>query len=177
MNSSGQVWYFCTMTIQIRAIGEADIPAVARLLAALATRYILHECPPEASVHFLGENDETGLRGFIAAGHVYHVAMAGDELAGFVGVRARSHLFHLFVSDAFQHQGLARRLWETARAAAIAAGGDGSFTVNASNGAVGVYEALGFVRCAPMQSKHGLFFNPMTLAPDTWPLPERAWPA
>ena len=165
------------MTIQIRAIGDADIPAVARLLATLATRHILHECPPEASAHFLGENGEAGLRGFIAAGHVYHVAMAGDELAGFVGVRARSHLFHLFVAEAFQHQGLARRLWETARAAAIAAGGDGSFTVNSSNGAVAVYETLGFVRSAPMQIKHGLFFNPMTLTPDAAPLPERDWPA
>lgn len=177
MNSIGQVWYFCEMTIQIRPIGEADIPAVAQLLAALAARYILHECPPEAAAHFLGENSEAGLRSFIAQGHVYHVAMDGGELAGFVAVRARSHLFHLFVAEACQHQGLARRLWETARAAAIAAGGDGSFTVNSSNVAVGVYEALGFVRSAPMQSKHGLFYNPMTLAPDTGPRPERDWPA
>jgi GNAT superfamily N-acetyltransferase len=165
------------MTTQIRPIEDGDIPAAAHLLQALATRYILHECPPEAATHFLSENSEAGLRAFIAQGHVYHVAVVEGDLAGFVAVRERHHLFHLFVAEAYQRRGLARALWETARDAAIAAGGDGGFRVNASNMAVGVYEAFGFVRSAPMQSKHGLFYNPMTLTVGPALLPEREWPA
>ena len=55
------------------------------------------------------------------------------------------------------------KLWEVARPAAIDAGGSGSFTVNASNFAVPVYEAMGFVRTAPTQCLKGLYFNPMSL--------------
>jgi GNAT superfamily N-acetyltransferase len=165
------------MKTQIRPIEDRDIPAVAQLLQVLATRYILHECAPEAATHFLGENSEAGLRAFIAQGHVYHVAVGESGLAGFVAMRERSHLFHLFVADAFQRRGLARELWETARDTAIAAGGDGGFRVNASNMAVPVYAAFGFVRSAPMQSKHGLFYNPMTLTVGPDLLPDRDWPA
>ena len=59
---------------------------------------------------------------------------------------------------------MARRLWNVARAAAIARGGDGSFTVNSSNHGVTAYEAFGFVRVGPMQCAKGLYFNPMRLA-------------
>ncbi|MDT1817639.1 GNAT family N-acetyltransferase, partial [Acinetobacter baumannii] len=47
------------------------------------------------------------------------------------------------------------------RAAAIARGGDGNFTVNSSNHAVPAYEAFGFVRVGPTQCVKGLYFNPM----------------
>lgn len=165
------------MKTQIRPIEDGDIPAVAQMLQVLARRYILHECAPAAATHFLNENNEDGLRAYVAQGHVYHVVLVDGDLAGFVAVRERHHLFHLFVDEAYQHRGLARALWETARDAAMAAGGDGSFRVNASNMAVGVYEAFGFVRSAPMQSKSGLFYNPMTLTVGPRLLPERDWPA
>ncbi len=49
------------------------------------------------------------------------------------------------------------------RRARRGAGNPGLFTVNASNYAVGVYEALGFARTAPIQCKNGIYFNPMQL--------------
>ena len=93
------------------------------------------------------------------------MAEDGAALAGFVAVRADSHLFHLFVDKRWHGQGLARRLWEVARAAAVARGGPGEFTVNASNYAVPVYESFGFVRTAPTQCVKGLYFNPMRYTP------------
>lgn len=147
----------------IRPIEDQDVPAVASLFKVLARRFIVHESTPEGAATFLRENDEAAIRRYIALGHVYHVAVADGDLAGFIAVRERSHLFHMFVGVDWQRQGLGRRLWEVARAAAIAGGGSGSFTVNASNFAVPVYEAMGFVRTAPTQSLKGLFFNPMKL--------------
>ncbi|MGH8855486.1 MAG: GNAT family N-acetyltransferase [Telluria sp.] len=148
----------------IRPLTAADIPSVAALLRALAREYIVHESPPEGASTFLAENDEMGVRGFLARGHVYHVAEIEGALAGFVAVCDRSHLFHLFVGKGWHRRGVARALWETAREAALAAGGDGSFTVNASNFAVPVYEAFGFVRVGPTQFAKGLYYNPMRLA-------------
>jgi len=147
----------------IRPRVPADIPAVAVLLRELAHEYIVHESPPEGAATFLTENNEMGVRGFLARGHVYHVALVDGVLAGFIAVRDRSHLFHLFVGKRWHRRGLARALWETAREAALSAGGDGAFTVNSSNYAVPIYEAFGFVRVGPTQCVKGLYFNPMRL--------------
>lgn len=149
--------------MHIRPLVHADIPAVSALLQSLAREYIVHESPPEGAATFLAENDELGVRGFVARGHAYHVAIVDGELAGFIAVRDNSHLFHLFVGRQWHGRGIARRLWDVARAAAVARGGDGVFTVNSSNHAVPVYEAFGFVRVGPTQCSKGLFYNPMRL--------------
>jgi len=154
--------------MEIRPFDAADmpvlVPAMAALLRSLALEFIVHESTPLGAATFLAENDENGIRGYLARGYVCHVALDGLRLAGFIAIRDNSHLFHLFVGTAWQRQGLARRLWHAARAAAIARGGDGNFTVNASNYAVSAYERLGFVRVAPIQCVKGLSFNPMHLA-------------
>jgi ribosomal protein S18 acetylase RimI-like enzyme len=147
----------------IRPLEESDIPAVARLFSQLAREFIVHESPPDGAANFLRENDEAGMRGYVERGHVYHVAYVGGELAGFIAVRDRTHLFQLFVDKRRHGQGIARKLWDVAREAALAAGNPGYFTVNASNYALPVYEALGFVRTAPMQFTKGLYYNPMRL--------------
>jgi GNAT superfamily N-acetyltransferase len=147
----------------IRALEQDDIPAAARLLRALALEFIVNEATHEEASTFLRENDEEGLRGFVERGYVYHVAVIDGELAGFVAVRERSHLYHLFVGRRWQRQGVARRLWDVARNAALAGGNPGIFTVNSSNNAVPVYESFGFVRTAPMQCLRGIQFNPMQL--------------
>jgi len=154
--------------MDIRPLVNTDIPAlvpvIAALLRELALEFIVHESSPEGAATFLAENDQMGVRGFLALGHVYHVALDGDQLAGFIAIRDNSHLFHLFVSKRWQRQGLARTLWNVARAAAIARGGDGNFTVNSSNHAVAAYESFGFVRVGPTQCVKGLYFNPMRLS-------------
>lgn len=148
-------------SMQIRPIKDDDVPAVARLLKVLSRQFIVHESTPEGAATFLRENDADAIRRYIASGQVYHVAECDGQIAGFISIRDRSHLFHLFVDLRWQGQGVARALWQTARRAAIDAGGSGSFTVNSSNFAVPVYEKMGFVRTAPMQSLKGVFFNPM----------------
>jgi GNAT superfamily N-acetyltransferase len=147
----------------IRPLHESDLPAIARLFRELALEFIVHESPPEGAATFLRENDEEGLRGHLARGHVYHVAEVDREVAGFIAVRERSHLFHMFVGKRWQRRGIARQLWEVARREAIAGGNPGFFTVNSSNYALPVYESWGFVRTAPMQFTKGLYYNPMRL--------------
>jgi GNAT superfamily N-acetyltransferase len=149
----------------IRPLDPADLPACARLLRASAIEFIVHESSLEGACTFLRENDEEGMRGYLAAGHVYHVAVDAGEIAGFIAVRANSHIFHMFIDKRWHRQGLARRLWDVARAATLARGGSGSFTVNASNYAVPVYTSFGFARTAPTQCLKGLYFNPMRFVP------------
>jgi GNAT superfamily N-acetyltransferase len=159
--------------MRIRPIEDEDVPAVAQLLKVLARDFIVHESTPEGAATFLRENNEEAIRRYIVAGQVYHVAECDGQIAGFVSMRGRSHLFHLFVGVPWQGQGVARKLWEVARQAAIDAGGSGSFTVNSSNFAVPVYEKMGFVRTAPMQCLKALYFNPMQLDANLAGAPKR----
>lgn len=153
------------VNMQIRTIQDGDLAAVARLIDVLAREFIVHESTAIGAASFLRENDEESLRRLIAAGYVYHVALIDGVLAGFVGMREHKHLYHLFVAREHHGKGIARRLWEVARRVAQEHGNDGGFTVNSSNYAVGLYQALGFVRTAPTQCKNGLYYNPMAFGP------------
>jgi GNAT superfamily N-acetyltransferase len=145
----------------IRPMRPDDTAAVAALLRALARQFIVHEFLQAPASTFLRENDQASIARNLANGFVYHVADSDGVIAGFVGMRERQHLFHLFVGTPWQGRGVSRLLWDRARETALAAGGAPPFTVNASNYAVPAYERLGFVRSAPMQEKNGILFNPM----------------
>jgi GNAT superfamily N-acetyltransferase len=148
--------YLCHM--RIRPLLPTDIAGIARLLASLAEEFIVADSPPEVASAFLQGHDAAGIEASIAAGMVYHVAAGDDGIAGFIGVRERSHIYHMFVDRRYQRRGLARALWHAAR---DVTDHTGVFTVNSSNYAVPVYEALGFVRTMPRQSRNGIEFNPM----------------
>ncbi len=149
----------------IRSLDAADIPAVAALLRRAAEEFILHESTLEDGARFLAEQGEDAVRGFVDMGFVYHLAEVDGRLAGFIAIRERSHVYSLYVDKAFHRRGIARRLWETGRDAALGPGHPGAFTVNASNHALPFYAALGFVPSAPMQS--GIVgYNPMVLVLD-----------
>ncbi len=147
----------------VRALTPDDIPAVASLLESLAREHILHEFTPEAREAFLSKNNASSLRQLVEKGFRYHVGTVNGRIVGFVGTRDNTHLYHLFVANEFQRQGMGRRLWNTARAECMARGNRGAFTVNSSNNAIAVYERLGFACSGPAQSMDGVIYNPMAM--------------
>jgi len=149
--------------MRIRNITDNDIAEVATLMRGLSQEFITNEGSAAAADFFTRENDGAGLRSFIGAGMVYHVAEQDGRIVGFVALRESKHLFHMFVDKHHHRQGIAKALWATARQTALDAGNPGVFTVNSSNYAVAAYEALGFVRTAPTQCKNGIYYNPMIL--------------
>lgn len=149
--------------MHIRFLVPTDIPAAAALLRRAAEEFILHESTPLDAAVFLAEQGEEGMRSFLAKGFIYHVADVDGELAGFIAIRERSHVYSLYVDKRFHRRGIARALWDAAREAAIGPGHPGFFTVNASNHALPFYASLGFVPTAPTQA--GIVrYNPMRLA-------------
>lgn len=142
---------------------DADVPAVSGLMWQLSKEFIVHHSSAGDAAAFARENDENGIRGFVAGGTVYRVAEVDGAIAGFIAIRENKHVFHMFVDKAHHRKGVARALWDCARQGAIDAGNPGLFTVNASNYALPVYEALGFVRTDVTQCKNGIYYNPMQL--------------
>ena len=149
--------------MHIRPLHDTDIAAVATLLARLTDEFIAHESAPDCAAAFKRQHNENGIRGFVAAGMVYHVAELSGALAGFIGLRDNTHVFHMFVDKAHHRKGIARALWQVARGAAIQAGNAGLFTVNSSNYALPAYQSMGFERTDAMQFKDGMYYNPMQL--------------
>ncbi|RVU31957.1 GNAT family N-acetyltransferase [Rheinheimera riviphila] len=151
--------------MQIRQATTSDAKVISNLIKGLALQFITPEFTAAATQHFLSSNNQAAIEGFFEQGFVYFVAESaganGVELIGCIGMRNHSHLYHLFINEAWQGQGLARKLWQHAMSYCEDHGNPGSYTVNSSNNAVPVYQALGFVRTAPMQQMHGVLFNPM----------------
>jgi GNAT superfamily N-acetyltransferase len=93
----------------------------------------------------------------------HYVAEDSAGLCGIIALRDGSHLYHLFVRADAHGQGIARTLWQHAKANS----GHSMFTVNSSLYAVPVYERLGFVAKAPPQTADGLVFVPMGYSHDS----------
>ena len=91
----------------------------------------------------------------------YYIAEIQNSLCGLISLRDNKHVYHLFVAEKYQRQGIARALWEHVRFEAAQKGNDGIFTVNSSMNAVEVYEHLGFHKLNYQQEKNGINYVPM----------------
>ena len=146
---------------EIREAELGDAMEIGALIRSLAEKFIIHESDPAAREHFLAANNDHSIRTNMRAGFAYFVASLRGEIVGVVGVKDRSHLFHLFVAEQHQGAGLARKLWERALSDTISDGGAGIITVNSSNHAVGFYRKLGFTETGPRVERDGIQYNPM----------------
>jgi ribosomal protein S18 acetylase RimI-like enzyme len=146
---------------EIRKAEIEDANEIGKLIRTLANKFITPEFSSQAREHFLSSNNGKSVEQNMRSGFSYFIATYSKRLAGVVGVKDKSHLYHLFVAEQYQGIGLARRLWGEAMDECKRLGNRGNFTVNSSNNAVGVYEKLGFERTGPTVEEDGVFFNPM----------------
>lgn len=132
--------------IEIRRANTQDAPQIADLLTALTRRHIAADCTVQGLEILLGTMTFEAVLERMAGDFWHWLAVAGDKLAGVCVMRGESHLYHLFVADGFQRQGIARRLWQTALDdARRRTPGLRVFTVNASSFGRPAYERMGFV--------------------------------
>jgi len=149
--------------VEIRIADVSDDERIAALINPLAEKFILCDFAAAGRVRFLSDHTPAAIAERLRKGFRYRVAICEGELVGVVGVRDNAHLFHLFVAEAFQHRGLAHRLWEGIMVECLRAGNPGVFTVNSSRFAVPVYERFGFTGTGPEQNVGGVLFLPMRL--------------
>jgi ribosomal protein S18 acetylase RimI-like enzyme len=155
-------------SVVVRAARPEDAEAISALITSLARYFLADPDHPEAAAEFWPTIGPAAIAAALAGErHRYHVAEVDGALAGVVGVRDGSHLYHLFVAETFHGRGIGSRLWGIARGEALARGNPGRFTVNSSRHAIGLYERLGFVATDALQAKHGLEFLPMQLVEST----------
>ncbi|HEX6368143.1 MAG TPA: GNAT family N-acetyltransferase [Longimicrobium sp.] len=149
--------------MHIRPATPADAAAISALIMSVSPAFTVRP-DGEGAEEFFATISPGAIAGYLASpDYAYRVAEEDGALAGVVAIRGGTHLFHLFVSPAFQRRGLSRRLWETALKAAMQAGDPAELTVNSSLYAIPVYEHFGFRPTGPREEKHGVAWVPMKL--------------
>ena len=147
--------------ISFRKAVPADAEAISALVTGLASYFLADPSHPEDAAFFFTTITPEAIRGYLEGDIAYHLAEADGALAGLIGIRGGSHVYHLFVGERFHRRGVAARLWERAR---NAAGAPSRFTVNASRYALPVYRRFGFVAEGPEVMQDGIAFQPMVWA-------------
>jgi GNAT superfamily N-acetyltransferase len=153
--------------LTIREATPDDAGRISALIASLARYFLADAERPQDAAAFFDTITPAALTTAIASGRYrYHLAEAGGELAGLVGVRDAGHLYHLMVAEPFHGRGVASALWNVAKSVAAADGNTGRFTVNSSVNAVPVYQRFGFSATGAVQVQNGIAFVPMELRGD-----------
>ncbi|NAX46574.1 GNAT family N-acetyltransferase [Photobacterium halotolerans] len=105
---------------------------------------------------------EESIKTYLSTNYAYFVAInVNEKVVGVAGIRDYSHLYHLFVSDDNQGQGLSRQLWEVIKDDALKNGNNGHFTVNSAVNAESVYLSFGFRRIDGVRNREGMVDIPM----------------
>ncbi|UNK50218.1 GNAT family N-acetyltransferase [Lysobacter sp. S4-A87] len=149
--------------VVLRQATVADATAISALVCDLTQRWIAADCTPDGAARLLQMLAPGPTATRLGEGYRYVVAQRGQSLVGVAALRLPAHLFHLFVADDAQRQGLARRMWRTVQAWVD---GPSPITVNASRHALAVYRKFGFEAIAGEVSEHGIVFTPMEWRPD-----------
>ncbi|WP_321467802.1 GNAT family N-acetyltransferase [Halarcobacter sp.] len=88
---------------------------------------------------------------------IHYLYIKDQKLVGFISIKNKNHLFHLFVDKNFHKQGIARKLWNC-----VCENIDtNNMEVNASLYAIKAYESLGFEICDKEKFYLELKFQPM----------------
>jgi GNAT superfamily N-acetyltransferase len=149
--------------MELRPARIEDASAISGLILSFSRDFTIAPDGTGAEQFLASVSAESEARYIADARYQYIAAVEGDKLLGFIAIRDRCHVFHLFVAQELQRRGLATQLWNAAKSSALETGNVTGVTVNSSRIAVAVYERFGFLATGPHVEKHGISFVPMQL--------------
>ena len=145
--------------MSIRQAVREDVPQIADLVRSLAHYYL--DSPDAVLPSWLNDTltDDAFLMRITSREYSNFVFDVADSVVGYIAIKEPGHLYHLFVSERFQGNGISRQLWEHVKENS----GSTVFTVRSSLYAVPVYKRFGFSESGPAGIKDGVSFQPMEL--------------
>lgn len=145
--------------MELRKATRDDAEQIQHLVHDLAHYYLTpyhSELPSWLSSSFNLKNFELRLsdNNFINL-----VCEENNSIIGYISVKDRYHIYHLFVSEEHQNQGIARALWNEVKMLCRAH----EYKVRSSLYAVPVYEKFGFRKTTSIETKDNIQFQSMKL--------------
>lgn len=147
--------------LEFRPGTPGDAPRIEALIKELAPSIFGSDSQEEALVFWQSVSAQAEAGYLEDPRYSFLLALEGEKLAGFLAMRDKSHLFHLFVATTHQGLGLATYLWRQAYQSLDEKGYKGPITVNSTLRAVGFYQKLGFHCDGPVIKAGGIAFQPM----------------
>ncbi len=143
--------------MHIRKATLQDVYAVQKLVESLAGFYITGDTSnlPHWFQETLAEAEFA--RRFSSDAYLNLIGVVDGETVGYISMKDKSHLYHLFVAQAEQGKGFGRALWQNALQYCPA----DRVTLRSSLYAVPVYKRFGFVESGPADERDGIGFQPM----------------
>ncbi|MCJ8339368.1 MAG: GNAT family N-acetyltransferase [Pseudomonadales bacterium] len=149
--------------MEIRTAIYTDAEEISQLIEPLVTKYILPSCSVQGAEILLKSMRRQSIESYFKSGYQYWLGEVDNRLMAVIGIKENSHLYHLFVADAFQGKGYARQLWHFAKGECLAKGNLGVFTVNSALNAAPVYRKWGFKALSEVRERSGIKDIPMRL--------------
>lgn len=87
------------------------------------------------------------------------VGDVNHQVVAYMAIQNKTHVFHLFVAQDYQRQGLATQLWNYVKAYCRS----DTYSVTSSDYAVPLYEKLGFIKTSLSGYREGVPIQPMVL--------------
>ena len=149
------------MKYLIRQATTADSHDVARFMQPIVKAFVTHEFTAQGEKIMLDSMSEEAIKKNIQGDYCYLLATEPEsaKILGVIGVKAKNHLFHLFVDPESHSSGVGKTLWQHY----LAGSQETEFTVNSSKIAVGFYKKLGFESKGGTFEKNGITCYPMVL--------------
>ena len=133
------------MKLHLRQAQIADASAVAALVQAGFNEFVAPDWEPQAREVFATESSPDRFAQLLAEPAFASVAEAGERVVGFILLPTPNLLGFLFIDGRVHRQGIAKALWQAARAHIEAAHRSvKTVELNSSPYAVSAYRALGF---------------------------------
>ncbi len=152
-----------SLKMKIRRAAKGDARAI-RVLILSVSHFFLEDLAGKHAERFYKTVSEEAIAECIEDERfVCLVAEAHGKLVGMLSIKDNVLLYHLFVAEQYQKQGVASALWRTGRELALRAGNPGHFQLNATPYAVPVYKQWGFRPTGERLYKYGVDFVPMRM--------------
>lgn len=145
--------------MSIRPANQTDAAQISKLVRSLAVYYL--DNPESELPSWLSESltEKAFEMRFSSTDYLNLVYELNGLVAGYISVKLPGHLYHLFVAEKFQGQGLSRQLCEYF----LEHSDCKTFSVRSSLCAIPVYKRFGFFESGPVGSRDGVSFQPMEL--------------
>ena len=143
--------------MSIRKAEISDAAEIRTLVLSLAHFYLEDKDSPLPT--WLAATLDQGAfeQRLASSGFDHFVYLNNGRIGGYIALKDKHHLYHLFVAEDQQGKGIARKLWGHL----LTACPSDRYSVRSSLHAVAVYKRFGFIESGDMASKDGVGFQPM----------------